>query len=113
MAKTAQFPSLDRLQTALCDRSKLFGSPINEELLSSLKPTPYDAFQRALEKEGAKEPDIQQFLHSLKALKYGRSSLLTKDGLIFLSNTIWQLHFEVRRQLSELRFITVLVLSAS
>ena len=72
MAKTAQFPSLDRLQSALCTRSKLLDTFVDEELLSSLQPTPYDAFQRALDNEGAKEPDIQAFLHSLKALKVGR-----------------------------------------
>jgi hypothetical protein len=95
MTEASIIPSLEKFRLALEARCALLDGCIDEDLLSKLKPTPYDAFQRALDIDGAKEQDINAFLESLKAWKVGRSKMLTKDGLVFLSNTVWQLSFEV------------------
>lgn len=99
MTATSQFPSLDKFRGVLQQRSALLECRVTEELLSSLQPTPKDAFQRALDIDGAKEHDIHAFVKSLKALKDGNSNLVTKGGLVFLSNTVWQLSFEARAEL--------------
>lgn len=97
--ETGRFPSLDKFRGALQARSSLLDTRVDEELLSKLVPTPYDAFQRALDNDGATEPDFNAFLKSLKTLKVGEESLLTEDALHSLANTVWQLSFEVRPQL--------------
>jgi hypothetical protein len=100
----SQFPSLEKFQSALQARSSLLDSPVDEKLLSSLVPAPYDVLQRALDTDGAKESDISTFIKSLKALKVGDVSLLTNDGLLYLANLVWKLSFEVRPKLKASAF---------
>lgn len=99
MTEMDQFPALEKFRAALQSRSALLDTPVDEKLLSELRPTPLDAFQRALDNDGATEPDVNAFLESLKALKFGNESLLTRDGLVSLANVVWQLTFAVRPQL--------------
>jgi hypothetical protein len=99
MNQPNQFPSLEKFQSALQARSSLLEAPVDEELLSSLTPAPYDVLQRALDTDGAKESDIHNFIKSLKSVKVDDADLLTKDGLLYLVNLVWKLSFEVRPML--------------
>ena len=99
MTETDQFPALAKFRAALQSRSALLDTRVDEKLLAELRPTPLDAFQHALDNDGATEPDINAFLENLKGLKVGDETLLTREGLVALANTVWQLSFAVRPQL--------------
>lgn len=93
----AKFASLALFEQNLEFKASLLDARVDATLLGNLEPSPTQVFREAHDLDGASTDDIKLFLQALKEIKGADDQpLVTRDGLDFLTNILWDMTWKVR-----------------
>ena len=93
----AKFASLALFEQNLEFKASLLDEQVDAKLLSNLEPSPAQVFREAHDLDGASTDDIKLFLKALKEIQGSDNQpLVSRDGLDFLTNILWDMTWKVR-----------------